>query len=625
MRKKRILIHSNYSRAFTGFGKNMKNILRYLFSTEKYEIMELANGKGWDDADLSLQPWRAHGSLPDANTFAALNPHEKRAAGYGSFGVDKAIEEFRPDIYLGIEDIWAFEGYNLRPWWNKLTPMIWTTLDSLPILDMAIDMSPSLKHYYVWASFAEKNLSKLGYNHIKTLHGAIETNHFFRHDDEKRKQLRQKFGLDDSFVIGFVFRNQLRKSVPNLLQGFKQFLKTYSNAKLLLHTSWEEGWDIEKLIKEHDISVDCIYTTYVCGKCKEMVVSPFRGKRMNCPHCKTQNSLSTTSIGNGVSEAQLNDVYNLMDVYCHPFTSGGQELPIQEAKLTELITLVTNYSCGEDSCSSESGGLPLTWSEYREPGTQFIKASTNPDDIMRKLTQVFNMSEDERKCMGQKAREFVLNNYAIDVIGARLEKIFDDCPFVNDQIDLLQSEANPDFEIEENLTDDQYIISLHSGFLNEKIDQNHSSFKFWMKKIPFDGRDKIKLHFKNAAIAKIKRPLKLSEMFPVENKNSRIAIVVPQSATDVLLINSLSTNLQAQYPDCELHVFTHPSLFPFIEDNPSVFKCHIFDESLMGFGVLEGAGDHHGYFKHAFFPTITTQDKICYIHNGTNQHQFSLT
>ena len=40
-----------------------------------------------------------------------------------------------------------------------------------------------------------------------------------------------------------------------------------------------------------------------------------------------------------------------MDVYCHPFTSGGMEIPIFEAKLTELVTLVTNYSCGEDSCT----------------------------------------------------------------------------------------------------------------------------------------------------------------------------------------------------------------------------------------------------------------------------------
>jgi len=45
-----------------------------------------------------------------------------------------------------------------------------------------------------------------------------------------------------------------------------------------------------------------------------------------------------------------------------------------EAKLTELITLVTNYSCGEDCCSEDSAGLALEWAEYREPGTQFIKS-----------------------------------------------------------------------------------------------------------------------------------------------------------------------------------------------------------------------------------------------------------
>ena len=78
-----------------------------------------------------------------------------------------------------------------------------------------------------------------------------------------------------------------------------------------------------------------------------------------------------------------------MDVYCHPFTSGGQEIPIQEAKLTELITLVTNYSCGEDNCTPQSGGLPLEWNEYREPGTQFIKASTIPSSISKQLGQKF--------------------------------------------------------------------------------------------------------------------------------------------------------------------------------------------------------------------------------------------
>ena len=103
--------------------------------------------------------------------------------------------------------------------------------------------------------------------------------------------------------------------------------------------------------------------------------------------------MNTTNTGRGVTDAQLNEVYNLMDVYCHPFTSGGQEIPIQEAKLAELITLVTNYSCGEDCCTEESGGLPLDWTEYREPGTQFIKASTSPESISSQLSKVHSMGD----------------------------------------------------------------------------------------------------------------------------------------------------------------------------------------------------------------------------------------
>ena len=39
MRKKKLLIHSNNSQAFTGFGKNVKNILSYLARQGKYDIV----------------------------------------------------------------------------------------------------------------------------------------------------------------------------------------------------------------------------------------------------------------------------------------------------------------------------------------------------------------------------------------------------------------------------------------------------------------------------------------------------------------------------------------------------------------------------------------------------------
>ena len=298
--------------------------------------------------------------------------------------VDEIIKQEKPDVYVGIEDIWGFSGYWNKNWWNKINCMVWTTLDSLPLLPEAVSAAPKIKNYYVWANFAVKEMHRLGHEHVGLLRGSLDSSNFFRLDDDDRKALRQKQNIDsDEFLIGFVFRNQLRKSVPNLLEGYKLFIKKNpkAKAKLLFHTSWGEGWDIPRLLKEKDISPDSILTTYYCSSCRDFEIKKFTHHKENCRFCGGEKTQETSNVKNGVSEVQLNHIYNLMDTYCHPFTSGGQEIPIQEAKLTELVTLNTNYSCGEDSCSEESGGFPLDWAEYREPGTQFIKASTLPESI----------------------------------------------------------------------------------------------------------------------------------------------------------------------------------------------------------------------------------------------------
>ena len=63
----------------------------------------------------------------------------------------------------------------------------------------------------------------MGYENVQTMHGALESKDFFRLSDSQRKALRKSNNInEEDFIIGFVFRNQLRKSVPNLLQGFKK-------------------------------------------------------------------------------------------------------------------------------------------------------------------------------------------------------------------------------------------------------------------------------------------------------------------------------------------------------------------------------------------------------------------
>ena len=634
-RKKKVLIHSNFCKAFTGFGKHKKNLLKYLYKTGKYEIVELANAKQKNDEVLQKMPWKAIGTLPsDQYTIKKLHKDQTRArnAGYGHELIDEIIREEKPDIYLGVEDIWAFSGFTKRPWWDKVNSIIHTTLDSLPLLPESIEAAPSIKHYFVWAGFAEKAMKKMGFNHVKTVHGIVEHEHFYKLPDLERQKLRDVNNLTDEFIIGFVFRNQLRKSVPNLLDGFKSFINKNpkSNAKLLLHTHWGEGWDIKRLLDEKNIDNKLVLTTYFCGHCKQYEVKPFEGNGIECPKCSSKNGCHTTNIKHGVNEHQLNEVYNLMNVYCHPFTSGGQEIPIQEAKLTELITLVTNYSCGEDCCTPESGGLPLDWAEYREPGTQFIKASTSAVSIAKSIEKVYKMDAKQKEKMGKTARQFVIDNYSTEVVGKIFEDYFDNLPAVDwSNIDLTAvEERDPDYVPDANLSNSDWLLALYHNMLKMKITEKDSGYLYWMEQFS-KGADRVGIYnyFKKTAIkenAELVSQVTYKDLIDYDRPNKRIAYVMPMHYEDVFMSTSIVNSLKEVYPDYDIYFFTKQEYFHLIDECPAIHKLCEYKDEMESNSYFEGQADQKGLFDLAFTPFWETKKILNYTHNGKDKVELQL-
>ena len=633
-RKKKILIHSNHCKAFTGFGKHKKNLLKYLYKTDKYEIVELSNAKHKDQVPNT--PWKAIGTLP-SNKKALMelskDPNKQRNAGYGHELINEIIEEEKPDIYLGIEDIWAFSGFTSRPWWNKMHCMVHTTLDSVPLLPESIQAAPKIKHYFVWASFAQRELERVGHTHIKTVRGSLETKNFFKINKKERADLRESHGLSKNFVIGFVFRNQLRKSVPNLLEGFKKFKAAHpdSSPKLLLHTHWAEGWDIPTLIKEKKLDNNDIVTTYICGKCHQYFIRSHTGQAQDCPACNTNGSLHTTNIKVGVSEQQLNEVYNLMDVYCHPFTSGGQEIPIQEAKLTELITLVTNYSCGEDCCAPNSGGFPLEWAEYREPGTQFIKASTSATSIFNQLSKVYKMDSSERETKGKEARKFVVDNYSIEVVGKFFEDLFDELPLIDwSSIDLSSVKLEkryPDYQPPDEPNNSKWLLDLYKKMLGMDIDETDNGYKYWMNEFVKGKERKDIFNFFVQTAKKENAELfkkSLKEEVDFKRPNKRIAYVMPEHEEDVFMSLSVVKSLKQLYPDHDIYFFTAQKHFPLIDESSDIYKiCEFYNEMDDCF-YFEGKADEEGLFDMAFLPWLETKRALNYTRHGRDKLQFDL-
>lgn len=627
MRKKRIIIHSNFCKVFTGFGKHKKNLLTYLYQTGKYDIIELSNGFTWDAELLKFVPWKSYGTLPDDQEILreiANDERRKAVAAYGSEMIDYAIQELKPDIYLGIEDIWAFNGFVDKEWWNKIHCIIHTTLDSLPLLQDAVKIAPKINHYFVWASFAEKAMHKLGHKNVKTIRGTLQTSSFYRFSDQERSALRKKFKLSDEYIIGFVFRNQLRKSVPNLLDGFKLFQTNnpQSKAKLLLHTYWNEGWDILKLLKEKEIDEKNVLTTYVCRNCNSYNVRSFSGHVMHCDSCRTQNSCETANVKVGVSEEQLNEIYNLMDVYCHPFTSGGQEIPVQEAKLTELITLVTNYSCGEDSCTDESGGLPLEWAEYREPGTQFIKASTLPNSIYSQLQYVYNLPLEKKKEIGAKARKYIIDYYSVEVVGKFFEDLFDSLPYIDYEFKNKKTQCNPFFEPDSNLSDKDWIESLYTNIL-DKIDT--AGVEHWINRLKTDlKRSDILTYFRKTAIQTNQKTF-LDDMLESLNKSSnkkKIAYIQPDGAEEIIISTSIISSIKKAYPDHDIYYFTKSEYFDLINSHPDIVQVLNYFDKMNDVLFFEGRGSNTKYFDMVFAPYLSIRNN--YYRNAQDNLQYNV-
>ena len=631
--KKKILYHSDFSLLKTGFARTARLVLTHLHNTGKYDIVHYCCGVMDNNPAFGRLPWKSIGTLPQdplQQKRLARDPKLAKMTSYGAFNIDEVIKNEKPDVYLAVQDIWGINYAVEKEWFSEISSAIWTTLDSLPILPMAVETAKKTENFWTWSSFAQEALAEIGVTHSKTLHGPLDETQFYKLPEEERTQLRAKFGLNkDAFIVGYVFRNQLRKSVPNLLKGYKKFKEENKEGKfhLLLHTHFGEGWNILDLAAELEIDESEILTTYFCKHCGLYFVARFQGQDLNCPNCLSQSSLVTTSPSNGVSEEQLNEIYNLMDVYCHPFTSGGQEIPIQEAKLCELTTLVTNYSCGTDMCKPEAGSYPLSWHEFREHETQFIKASTDPESICESLTAAYKLSPEEREERGKKAREWTIERYSINKIGKELELFIDESPVVDKKIfEEIKKDRNPEALIDPDLPDLEWLKSLYSEILDmPDLPDDDSGILYWLQEMS-EGttREKVLKYFRGVAHKEVSEETDLSDILDSDDEGRRILFVIPESAGDIYLCTSLFESLKEQYPDYNLYVSCENHFSSILLGNPHVHKVIGYTQEMDDLLLLEGKGTHKGYFEIAFLPHITTQRHMTYQHNGKDKIAFDL-
>jgi glycosyltransferase involved in cell wall biosynthesis len=637
MRKKRVLFLTDYAGAFTGFGKQCKLLLSYLYKTGKYEILSAAQGTPKNGPHTLKFPWKTVGVLPDdPQKIQQINqdPNLARNAAYGALEINNIIKDFKPDVIFSINDTWGSQFVVDMPFFEKIPTVCWNTFDSLPLLPDTIEKAVKIKNYWTWSDFARKEFHKIGFNHVENQYPLVNTNSFHKLSDSKISEIKQKFGIpQDAFIIGFVFRNQLRKLINTQIEAYAQFKKhnpEIKNTFLYTHTHYGEGWDIHRLCQQYGVNPKEILCTYVCKETRQYFIAPYHGQDIENPITK-RKTLVTVNVGLGVSDEQLNEIYNIFSLYSHPATSGACELPCVEAALTEKIITTCNYSFGEDIIENNKGSIPIKFTFYTEHGTQFLKSQPSAYELSKIFKKVYEMKPQVKLQMEKDSRKWALENYSIEVNGKKIEKFIDQQLFLSEDSFNFSLEnknkPNPEATVPTDSDNKKWIKSLYKLILDREISDQDEGLTHWLQKIEEKiSKEQIENYFRQVAREEINKnnPINFEDLLDSEDKGKRILYVIPESIGDIYISTSLFKSIKQQYPDYNLYVATKPEYFEILEGNPFVHRIIQYIPQMDQLLWLEGMGDHNGYFEISFLPHLGTQRMFNYQHNGKTKIAFDL-
>lgn len=480
MIKKRIFIVNDASILNTGYGIYGKEILTRLHNSDKFEVAELGCYVEKANPGIKTIPWKFY---PNNVSFSDPRINEYRSNGLNQFGLwrfNRCIADFKPHIVFDVRDYWMFSYQEHSPYRKYFNWVIMPATDSAP---------PKLEWLYTFANadivmpytlWAKKTLSNACGNNInlfpKIANAGINPEELYPVENKLEHKIKY-FGKDVS-IVGTVMRNQKRKLLPELMIAYKKYLEylklsnkddLYEKSYLYLHTSYPEdaGWDIPALLLEYGLC-DKTYFTYHCRNCHNFFPSKFQMGTTTCKHCHTKSACVASPI-NGVTTQQLNEIYNLFDIFIQYAICEGFGMPQIEAAACGVPLASVDYSAMTEIVDNLNGYKIPVQKVFRELETNANRVYPDNDATSKIIFDFMNSSEEYKKQLSINTREKCINLYTWDHVYSVWEECFDSVD-INKKISWNTpqvSETNVKHKVPNNLTPDLLIEYICTNVLNE--------------------------------------------------------------------------------------------------------------------------------------------------------------
>jgi len=375
----------------TGFGIVMKNVLKYLYKTGKYDVDIIGVNYYGDFYDKNEYPYQI-------TPAALLN----KADPYGCEMLLRALKKKNYDLLFVVNDTFV------------------TTQISQQIQQVRSEIKESgqnpfrIIYYYpvdcgilpTWKGLldiADKKVAYNNYGKAKSLnvgitpdavisHG-VDTHVYKKLPLEHRRAIRSKIlkiDDDNTFLFINVNRNSLRKDIARTILAFNDFLKIHPNSKLYLHTAvrdglWAGGIEIDLAVAVHDVGLEI-------------------GKQVLLP--------AKYETANGIPPVHLNELYNSADAYITTTTGEGFGLSTLEAMSAEVPVVVpASTSFFEIIGADGDRGYMYPCKEKVFIDSSGFRPVARLEDIVSKMDECYrNRFSSKHKDICSRARKFAEEN-----------------------------------------------------------------------------------------------------------------------------------------------------------------------------------------------------------------------
>ena len=263
------------------------------------------------------QRWNIHPiGKPDAPPVGSVMLMPSLGHPYGCDAFVPNYETFKADVAIPCMDVWV-----LPP---AMTSMVtfapWVPINHDPVpKNILAALEPAVMTMCM-SRWGTQLLKDSGVRNVWYVPCSADTNVYKPGD---KALARKQMGIqEDCFLVTMIAANkdQLdRKGFGEGLQGFAKFAEKHENARLYIHTAWENGAINIRALAER------------CGL-KGKVIQP-----------------NPYALAMGMySEADMRTFYNATDVLLNPAKSEGFGLPILEAQLCGVPAVATDFSTTDE-------------------------------------------------------------------------------------------------------------------------------------------------------------------------------------------------------------------------------------------------------------------------------------